>query len=100
MQSTSAQPVSSYLAAERSTRRLGFRAFLRAALKRKTFSIGVALVAVFVVFALFPNHIAHQSYSRINYKTKMERPSSTHIFGTDDQGRDSFSRVVHGARTS
>lgn len=73
---------------------------LRGAVKRKTFTIGIVLIAVFVFFAIFSSVVAHQSYSKVNYKAKLQAPSAAHIFGTDPQGRDTFSRVVHGTRVS
>jgi peptide/nickel transport system permease protein len=88
------------IASERPARRRDARGLLQAAGRRKTFTIGVVLVLIFVFCAVFPEVIAHQSYSKVDYKSKMLPPSSEHLFGTDDQGRDIFSRVVHGARVS
>lgn len=96
----SARSLPTLVAADRPTRRRGFRGVLRAALKRKTFAIGVALLTVFAFCAVFSGTVAHQSYSKVDYKSKMLPPSSEHLFGTDAQGRDSFSRVVHGTRVS
>ncbi len=100
MSATSAAPIQSLLTREPSSHRRGARGLLRAAARRKTFTIGVALILVFAVCAAFPGTIAHQSHSRVNYKAKMLPPSSSHLFGTDDQGRDSFSRVIRGTRVS
>lgn len=36
----------------------------------------------------------------VNLEEALKRPSSQHIFGTDNQGRDVFSRVIYGARVS
>jgi len=88
------------LAGERPARRRTVRGFVQAAARRKTFTIGVALVLMFAFCAVFADTVAQQSYSRVNYKAKMLSPSAEHWFGTDDQGRDSFSRVVHGTRMS
>jgi len=63
-------------------------------------SIGMVLVAVFVVFALFAPWIAPQNPSNIDLPSRLQPPSGTHWFGTDELGRDIFSRVIYGARIS
>lgn len=63
-------------------------------------SIGMAMVAVFVIFALFAPWIAPQSPSNIDLPLRLQPPSSTHWMGTDELGRDILSRVVYGARIS
>jgi peptide/nickel transport system permease protein len=63
-------------------------------------SIGMALVAVFIVFALFAPWIAPQNPSNIDLPSRLQPPSGAHWFGTDELGRDIFSRVIYGARIS
>jgi peptide/nickel transport system permease protein len=63
-------------------------------------SIGMVLVAVFVVFALFAPWIAPQNPSNIDLPSRLQPPSRAHWFGTDELGRDIFSRVIYGARIS
>ena len=61
---------------------------------------GMALVAVFVVFALFAPWIAPQNPSNIDLPSRLQPPSGAHWFGTDELGRDILSRVIYGARIS
>jgi peptide/nickel transport system permease protein len=61
---------------------------------------GVALVVVFVIFALFAPSIAPQDPASINLLARLDPPSSAHWFGTDELGRDILSRVIYGARIS
>jgi peptide/nickel transport system permease protein len=63
-------------------------------------SIGMVLVAVFIIFALFAPWIAPQNPSNINLPSRLQPPSGSHWFGTDELGRDIFSRVIYGARIS
>jgi len=63
-------------------------------------SIGMVLVAVFVIFALFAPWIAPQNPSNIDLPSRLQPPSGAHWFGTDELGRDIFSRVIYGARIS
>jgi peptide/nickel transport system permease protein len=59
------------------------------------------LVVVFVVTAaLAPGLLVDGSPTAIDLKSTLEAPSWAHPFGTDDAGRDLFTRVVHGARQS
>src|SRR5438309_5232281 len=62
--------------------------------------IGMVLVAVFVVFALFAPWIAPQNPSNIDLTSRLQPPSGAHWFGTDELGRDILSRVIYGARIS
>jgi peptide/nickel transport system permease protein len=63
-------------------------------------AIGVLLILLFVVFALFAQWIAPQDPASIHLPTRLDPPSSIHWFGTDELGRDIFSRVIYGARIS
>ena len=62
--------------------------------------MGVVLVIVFVIFALFAPWIAPRDPAFINLPARLGAPSQAHFFGTDELGRDIFSRIVFGARIS
>jgi peptide/nickel transport system permease protein len=76
------------------------RGFLETALAWKTFSAGMALLLVFVLSALFAPIVAPYDPAKPDYQALLQTPSPEHPFGTDDKGRDIFSRVVYGARIS
>src|SRR5437660_2357292 len=61
---------------------------------------GVVLVIVFMIFALFAPWIAPQDPAFINLPVRLAQPSHAHWFGTDELGRDIFSRIMYGARIS
>jgi peptide/nickel transport system permease protein len=61
---------------------------------------GVALIVVFVTFALFAPWMAPQDPASINLPARLGGPSHAHWFGTDELGRDIFSRIVYGSRIS
>jgi peptide/nickel transport system permease protein len=63
-------------------------------------AIGVVLVLIFVIFALFAPWIAPQDPAAIELPTRLSSPSSAHWLGTDELGRDILSRVIYGARIS
>jgi ABC-type dipeptide/oligopeptide/nickel transport system permease subunit len=63
-------------------------------------AIGVVLVIVFVICALFAPWIAPQDPAAINLPARLDTPSHAHWFGTDELGRDIFSRIIYGARIS
>ncbi len=62
--------------------------------------IGLVIVAILVVVALFAPWIATHDVGATNLTIRYLPPSATHYFGTDSTGRDLFSRVVFGARIS
>lgn len=61
-------------------------------------AIGVAVIALLVGVALFAPWIATHDPLRQDLGAALLPPSSTHWFGTDEFGRDVFSRLVHGTR--
>lgn len=61
---------------------------------------GMVMVAIFVVIALFAPWIAPHSPSDLDLPSRLQPPSASHWFGTDELGRDILSRVIYGAQIS
>ncbi len=74
--------------------------FLSIFYKRKIAFAGLIFISLLVVFAVFAPFIATFDPQGMNPVDKLRSPDSTYFFGTDNFGRDIFSRVVYGARTS
>src|SRR5687768_13473610 len=85
---------------ERSNRRLTARRLLRGAARWKTFTLGLTLITMFAIGAIFAGQIAAYDPAKPDFKALKQSPSTNHLFGTDDKGRDIFSRVVYGTRVS
>jgi peptide/nickel transport system permease protein len=60
----------------------------------------LAILVVFAAFAVAPGLLATGDPVDLNVPERLEAPSFTHPFGTDEGGRDVYSRVVWGARNS
>ncbi len=71
---------------------------LQAALRSATLIVGLAILAFWVVCALFGAKIAPLDPYADNLLSTLAPPSASHWFGTDQLGRDVFSRVIIGAR--
>jgi peptide/nickel transport system permease protein len=65
-----------------------------------TVVLSFLVLAVILAFSLAPGLFAHQDPANGVPSEKLLGPSSAHLFGTDDLGRDLFSRVVHGSASS
>ncbi len=61
---------------------------------------GVVLIVAFTVFAVFAPWLAPQDPAHIELASRLSAPSAAHWFGTDELGRDIFSRIIVGARIS
>ena len=68
--------------------------------KNKSFCVFAFLALLIVLIAVFAPLLAtHDPYEAV-LADAIQAPSSEHWFGTDKLGRDVFSRVLYGARTS
>ncbi len=72
------------------------RKFFRSGSGKMAF-VGAVILIVFLLAALFADQIAPYDPTVRSGRT-FQPPSSKHIFGTDNLGRDMFSRVLHGAK--
>lgn len=65
---------------------------------KPTLLIGLALLLLLLIAALFPKVLAPFSPTDFDYEAILQAPSNKHPFGTDNFGRDVLSRVVYGTR--
>ena len=62
--------------------------------------VGGAIVAIFTLTAIFAPWLATHDPANIVLVNRLQPPSPEHWLGTDDLGRDVFSRLMYGARVS
>lgn len=62
--------------------------------------LGLVIVLILLITAAFAPLIATYNPTGVNLLDKLQQPSAAHWFGTDEVGRDIFSRVVYGSRIS
>ncbi|WP_349506754.1 ABC transporter permease [Agrobacterium pusense] len=74
--------------------------FIRRLLKRKTVAAGLLVLLVFVLLAVFAPMIAPYSPSKLSIVNRLKPPSELYWFGTDEFGRDVFSRTIYAGRLS
>lgn len=66
--------------------------------KRALFGLGFILSLILI--AVFADQIAPFTMTEQNLANALQKPGGSHLFGTDELGRDVFSRVVYGSRVS
>ena len=67
-------------------------------LRSPSLTVGLVIVALVLVMAFFPARLASCDPNAQNADAMLQAPSAQHWFGTDNFGRDMFSRVVWGTR--
>lgn len=98
LRTVSAQPVLSKGKAQKNHSAMAMS--MRRLLKNKSAMIGVAIVLLLAILAIFAPLIIPYGYEEINIIDAFKSPSAQHWFGTDDLGRDIFSRIIYGGRYS
>lgn len=65
-----------------------------------SFRYGFIVVMVIILMAIFAPLVAPEDPYRMNLSNRLQGPSLDHPMGTDELGRDYFSRILYGARIS
>jgi peptide/nickel transport system permease protein len=60
--------------------------------------VGTGLIALLLIVAAFAPWIASQDPYTQDFSVRLQAPGRAHLFGTDQFGRDIYSRVVFGSR--
>ena len=79
----------------------GARRVISTLIRRKPLgAVGGAIALGMVLVAIFADVLAPYDVNDTALLRALQRPGATHWFGTDELGRDVYSRVIHGARVS
>jgi peptide/nickel transport system permease protein len=76
--------------------RRAFKKFLR----NKTAVISTIILALMIVLTAFAPYIAPHDPNKLDFFNQLATPSAEYWLGTDEVGRDVFSRLLHGGRVS
>ena len=68
--------------------------------RNKRAMAGLIFIIVMVLLAIFADFVAPYGMNQQNLSNALQFPNGTHIMGTDDLGRDVFSRIIYGTRIS
>jgi peptide/nickel transport system permease protein len=68
--------------------------------KKPIGAIGGAIVLVLLAVALFADRLAPHHFNETSLIDALQPPSRAHWFGTDELGRDLYSRILYGAQVS
>lgn len=63
-------------------------------------ALGAAIIVAWVLLAAFAPFIAPYLPDVVDLSARLQPPSGAHLLGTDELGRDGFSRILYGARIS
>ena len=75
--------------------------FFRSSFFKNYLAVAAGVVILIIIFlAIFAPLIAPHDPNKQDLALSLQQASGDHIFGTDKQGRDIFSRVIYGARTT
>jgi len=75
-----------------------FKETCRSCLKNVNFMVGLLILLSVVFVAVFADQLAPYSYTEQGVGAQFTAPNDQFLFGTDELGRDVFSRVIHGTR--
>ncbi|MDN0111033.1 ABC transporter permease [Yersinia mollaretii] len=74
--------------------------FMRTLMKNPLTAIGVSIIGLLLVVAFFAPWLATHDPLVQDLGNALQAPGSQHWFGTDEFGRDQYSRLIYGARTT
>ena len=77
-----------------------FKEFVRKFKKQKTALVALVFICLLAIIAIISYQVVPYGINAYDYSAIMQGPSAKHIFGTDEFGRDLFSRILCGTRIS
>jgi len=77
-----------------------FRRVVRVFFGRKLAVIGLVIIVLLILTAIFAPFIAPYDPFKMNMSQVLNQPSHQHLLGTDSLGRDVLSRIIYGSRVS
>jgi peptide/nickel transport system permease protein len=77
-----------------------WRDSLQILFRNKLAVTGMVIICFFILVALAAPLFSAYTFHEVNTADRLQSPSSTYWFGTDDLGRDMFTRIAYGARIS
>jgi peptide/nickel transport system permease protein len=66
--------------------------------KNKWAMVSLVIIVLLLLTAIFAPYLTPYDYAAQNYDNVLKTPSAAHPFGTDNFGRDVFSRILYGSR--
>ena len=88
-------------AASEPKRRSGLAQFCLRMVREKPLGTACAIIVLLLIFvAIFADALAPYPYQEVHLVDRMQGPSTQYIMGTDQIGRDLFSRIIYGTRIS
>jgi ABC-type dipeptide/oligopeptide/nickel transport system permease subunit len=89
-----------YQLGPRRASKVGVWAVMRAVLSHKVSCMGIVIILLLVLMAIFAPLLAPYDPNEQDLYRVLEGPTRAHLLGTDDVGRDLLSRVIYGSRVS
>lgn len=77
-----------------------FREIFHRFMKNQTAVAGLVIILILLIFAIFPAQLSNADYTTQDLANRYAGPSAEHWLGTDELGRDMYTRIVWGCRTS
>jgi ABC-type dipeptide/oligopeptide/nickel transport system permease subunit len=77
-----------------------FRRVYRVMASRGVVVFGAIVILVFISVALSAPWLAPYDPLEQNLRARLQQPSTAHLLGTDEMGRDTMSRIIYGSRIS
>jgi peptide/nickel transport system permease protein len=77
-----------------------FNLYLNRFKQNKLALIGLGIILLLIISAVFAATIAKDDPTELHLLQRLHGPSSQYLLGTDDLGRDVYSRMIHGIRIS
>jgi peptide/nickel transport system permease protein len=93
-------PASASVTLRAATRRSQRPGWVRALLGKPVTVFATVFLLVVILAAAFAPVLTRHDPTFLDPAIRLQGPSTAHVFGTDDRGRDIFSRVVYGGRVS